>query len=352
MQDCAPAHASVQPAVRSAPTVVLSTHRPAYWEPGRFDLPSAPNCRQPLLPLDHRRTAVFWPESVAAAIADEALLVRMTGAELVTVTLPLVEETGHAGELAQAGPSPCLDARNGGSCAAQELKALVEPWLAAPAVDLPLPQAWIDVTIEPQADPTPSSRSGCPRWSKAPHLCLEALRNLLVLLPGRGSAAGIGALLLLHHVVSLHMILQERRTAASWERPTGSWCASSTPRAAEQRAGGLIGARPSPESYRNLAILLYSSRRMQLAEGIELGAPPLDGRGSCAVPGVAALLIMGGHPHDPRSGVSAPESHRRLPAGNRRGPTCRAWRMLTPARSGGLGRGGDHPSVLFNFVGG
>ncbi len=52
--------------------------------------------------------------------------------------------------------------------------------------------------------------------------------------------------------------------------------------------GGLIGCVLALVT---VAILLYSSRRMQLAEGIELQVPPLDWVLLVCVPGVAALLI-------------------------------------------------------------
>ncbi len=92
-----------------------------------------------------------------AAIADEALRLYDLRRELVTVTLPLVED-GHAGEQKVAQAVDLLRRTRGVTSAVavppEELKALVEPWLGSPGsdLDLPLPRL-IDVTIEPQAGP-------------------------------------------------------------------------------------------------------------------------------------------------------------------------------------------------------
>ena len=52
--------------------------------------------------------------------------------------------------------------------------------------------------------------------------------------------------------------------------------------------GGLIGCALALVT---VGLLLYSSRRMQVAEGIDLQVPPLDWLLLVCVPGVAALLI-------------------------------------------------------------
>ena len=138
------------------------------------------------LPLRHSAASRFLPWTIGgllylavvalavAAIADEALRLLRPARELVTVTLPSVED-GRAGEQKMAQAIDLLRRTRGVTSAVavppEELKALVEPWLGTPDsdLDLPLPRL-IDVTLDPagRARSVRPSRSGWPRWSKAP----------------------------------------------------------------------------------------------------------------------------------------------------------------------------------------
>ena len=184
----------------------------------------------------------------------------------------------------------------------EELKALVEPWLGTPNsdLDLPLPRL-IDVTSSRRPDPIcPPSRSGCPRWSKAPR---SASKPWPATAPsarprsfGRGAAPPASAPLLgtlalagLITRVSLRMNTDSVELLRCMGAPD-QYLARQFERHAllSSVQGGLIGCVLALVT---VAGILYSSRRMQLAEGIELQVPPLDWVLLVCVPAVAALLI-------------------------------------------------------------
>jgi cell division transport system permease protein len=269
------------------------------------------------LPLRHGAASRFLPSIIGgllylavvalavAAIADEALHRYDLRRELVTVTLPSVED-GRAGEQQVAQAIDLLRRTSGVTSAVavppEELKALVEPWLGTPDsdLDLPLPRL-IDVTIEPQAGPDLSALekrlaevvSGATIRVEA--LARDRAERSAAFFRAWGSAAGIGALLGTLALAALITRISLRMSADSVEllRCMGApdqYLARQFERHAllSSGQGGLIGCVLALVT---VGILLYSSRRMQLAEGIELQVPPLDWALLVCVPVVAALLI-------------------------------------------------------------
>ena len=269
------------------------------------------------LPLCHSAVSRFLPWSIGgllylavialavAAIADEALRLYDLRRELVTVTLPAVED-GRAGEQKVAQAVDLLRRTRGVASAVavppEELKALVEPWLGTPDsdLDLPLPRL-IDVTVEPAAGPDLAAlEKRLAEVVEGATIRVEALardraERSAVFFRAWGSAAGIGALLGALALAALITRITLRMSSDSVEllRCLGAPDQYLT-RQFERHAllssvqGGLIGCALALVT---VAILLYSSRRMQLAEGIELQVPPLDWVLLGCVPVVAALLI-------------------------------------------------------------
>ena len=273
---------------------------------GRFDLPLRHSAASRFLPWTIGGLLYLAVVALAvAAIADEALRLYDLRRELVTVTLPLVED-GHAGEQKVAQAVDLLRRTHGVTSAVavppEELKALVEPWLGSSGsdLDLPLPRL-IDVTIEPQAGPDLSAlEKRLSEVVEGATIRVEALardraERSAAFFRAWGSAAGITALLGTLALAALITRLSLRMSTDSVEllRCMGApdqYLARQFERHAllSSAQGGLIGCVLALVT---VAILLYSSRRMQLAEGIELQVPPLDWVLLVCVPGVAALLI-------------------------------------------------------------
>jgi cell division transport system permease protein len=269
------------------------------------------------LPLRHGALSRFLPWSIGgllylavvalavAAIADEALRLYGLRRELVTVTLPALED-GRAGEQKVAQAVDLLRRTRGVSSAVpvppEELEALVEPWLGSPGgdLDLPLPRL-IDVTVEPQAGPDlPALEKRLGEVVEGATVRVEALardraERSAMFFRAWGSAAGIGALL---GTVALTALITRISLRTSSDTVELLRCLGAPDRylarQCERHAllssvqGGLIGCALALVT---VAILLYSSRRMQLAEGIELQVPSLDWLLLACVPVVAALLI-------------------------------------------------------------
>jgi cell division transport system permease protein len=184
----------------------------------------------------------------------------------------------------------------------EELEALVEPWVDdfKSGTDLPLPRL-IDVTIDPRARPDlPALQNRLAEVVAGATVGVEALfrdraERLAAFLRAWGSGAGIVALLGTLALVGLITWVSLRMNTDSVEllRCMGApdrYLARQFERHAlvSSAQGGLIGC--------GLALLtviglLHSSRRMQLAEAIELQLPPLDWVLLACVPVVAALLI-------------------------------------------------------------
>src|ERR687892_671145 len=157
----------------------------------RFDLPLRQGAASRFLPWTIGGLLYLAAVALAvAAIADEALRLYGLRAELVTVTLPSVQDAGHGEEnVTQAVDilrrTPGV--RSVVPVPPEELEALVEPWLDdfKSGMDLPLPRL-IDVIIDPHAKP-----------------------ELAALLRAWGSGAGIVALVGTLALVAL--IIAERR---------------------------------------------------------------------------------------------------------------------------------------------
>ena len=184
----------------------------------------------------------------------------------------------------------------------EELKALVEPWLGPSSsdMDLPLPRL-IDVTIEPRAGPDlPALEKQLGEVVEGATIRVEALsrdraERSAAFFRAWGSAAGIGALLGTLALAGLITRVTLRMSTDTVEllRCMGApdqYLARQFERHAllSSGQGGLIGCALALIT---VGGLLYSSRRMQLAEGIELQVPPLDWVLLVCVPVVAALLI-------------------------------------------------------------
>jgi cell division transport system permease protein len=275
------------------------------------------NLRRFDLPLRHGAASRFLPWTIGvllylavvalavAAIADEALRLYDLRRELVTVTLPSVED-GRAGDQKLAQAIDLLRRTRGVTSAVavppEELKALVEPWLGTSNsdMDLPLPRL-IDVTIEPQAGPDlPALEKRLAEVVEGATIRVEALsrdraERSAAFFRAWGSAAGIGALLGTLALAGLITRVTLRMSTDTVEllRCMGApdqYLARQFERHAllSSVQGGLIGCALALIT---VGVLLYSSRRMQLAEGIELQVPPLDWVLLVCVPVVAALLI-------------------------------------------------------------
>jgi cell division transport system permease protein len=275
------------------------------------------NLRRFDLPLRHNAASRFLPWAIGgllylavvalavAAIADEALRLYDLRRELVTVTLPSVQD-GRGGEQKVAQAVDLLRSTRGVTSAVpvppEELEALVEPWLGTPEgdLDLPLPRL-IDVTVEPQAGPDLAAlEKRLAEVVEGATIRVEALdrdraERSAAFFRGWGSAAGTGALLGTLAVAALITRISLRMSTDSVEllRCMGApdqYLAREFERHAllSSVQGGLIGCALALVT---VGILLYSSRRMQVAEGIDLQVPPLDWLLLVCVPGVAALLI-------------------------------------------------------------
>jgi cell division transport system permease protein len=275
------------------------------------------NLRRFDLPLRHSAASRFLPWTIGgllylavvalalAAIADEALRLYGLRSDLVTVTLPSVEDDPR-GEQKVAQAVEILQRTRGVIAAVpvppEELEALIEPWLGArtQGMALPLPRL-IDVTVEPQAGPDlPALEKRLAEAVEGATISVEAVsrdraERLAAFLRAWGSAGGIGALLGMLALAALITRVSLRTNTDSVEllRSMGApdrYLARQFERHAllSSVQGGLIGCA--------LALLtvvgiLYSSRRMQLAEGIELQLPALDWVLLGSVPVIAAMLI-------------------------------------------------------------
>jgi cell division transport system permease protein len=275
------------------------------------------NLRRFDLPLRHSAASRFLPWTIGgllylavvalavAAIADEALRLYGLRSDLVTVTLPSVED-GRRGEQKVAQVVDILRQTRGVVAAVpvppEELEALIEPWLGErnQDVDLPLPRL-IDVTVTPDAGPDLSALEK--RLAEAVEgatisvaaVSRDRAERLAAFLRAWGSTTGVGALLATLALAGLITRVSLRMNTDSVEllRCMGApdrYLARQFERHAllSSVQGGLIGCALA---LLTVVAILYSSRRMQLAEGIELQLPPLDWVLLGAVPVVAALLI-------------------------------------------------------------
>jgi cell division transport system permease protein len=240
-----------------------------------------------------------------AAIADEALRLYGLRAELVTVSLPAVADASR-GERDVAQAVDILRGTPGVTSAVpvqpEELAALVEPWLenSDDGTELPLPRL-IDVTIDPQAGPDlPALQERLAEVVEGARVGVEALsrdraERLAAFFRAWGTGAGVLALLGTLALVGLITWVSLRINTDSVEllRSMGApdrYLAGQFERHAllSSAQGGLIGCGLA---LLTVLALLYSSRRMQLAEAVELQLAPLDWVLLACIPVVAALLI-------------------------------------------------------------
>jgi cell division transport system permease protein len=242
-----------------------------------------------------------------AGVADEALRLFGMRAKLVTVTLPSIEDgTDGTREMAEAIE---LLRRTPGVVSAvpvppEELQVLVEPWLgtARAEADLPLPRL-IDVTLDPAASPDLSALQGrLNAVIEGATIGIEAMsrdraERLAVFFRSWSSGLAVAALLGTLALVGLITLASLRISATNVEllRAMGAsnqYLAGQFERHALLSGlwGGLIGFALAVLT---IVGLLYSSRRMELAEAIELGLRPRDWLLLACVPVIVAFLAMG-----------------------------------------------------------
>ena len=241
-----------------------------------------------------------------AGVASEALRVYGMRTKLVTVTLPSVEDT-RRGEREMAEAIEMLRGTRGVISVvpvpSDELQALMEPWIgtAKTELDLPLPRL-IDVTFDPQAKPDlPALQARLGAAIDGATVDLEALsrdRAERVAFFFRawsgavGIAASLGALALaaIITLASLRMNREsvdllrclgapDRYLARQFERHT----------LLSSLQGGLIGFALA---LLTVVGLLYTSRRMDLAEAVALNLGLLDWVLLACIPMVIAPLAM------------------------------------------------------------
>jgi cell division transport system permease protein len=268
------------------------------------------------LPLRQGAAGRFLPWTIGAflyvavvalavtGVANEALRAYGMRAKLVTVTLPSVEDAGR-GERETSAAIELLRATPGVISAVavpqDELEALVEPWLGTDRseLDLPLPRL-IDVTFDPRAKPDlPELQARVGSMIEGASVDLGALsrdRAERLALFFRGWSGGVGiaaplgtlALVALITLAGLRMNLAsiellrclgapDRYLARQFERHT----------LASSLEGGLIGCALA---LLTVAVLLYVSRRMDLADAIRLDLRPLDWVLLACLPVVMAVL--------------------------------------------------------------
>jgi cell division transport system permease protein len=272
----------------------------------RFDLPLRQSAVSRFLPWTIGGLLYLAVVALAvAAIADEALRLYGLRAELVTVSLPSVQDA-RRGEQDVARAVDILRRTPGVTSAVpvppEELEALVEPWLDdfKGGTDLPLPRL-IDVIVDPRARPDlPALQERLAEVVEGATVGVEALsrdhaERLAAFLRAWGSGAGVVALLGTLVLVGVITWVSLRMNTDSVEllRCMGApdrYLARQFERHAlvSSAQGGLIGC---VVALLTVVGLLYSSRRMQLAEAVELQLAPRDWLLLACVPVVAALLI-------------------------------------------------------------
>jgi cell division transport system permease protein len=273
----------------------------------RFDLPLRQGAPSRLLPWTIGGLLYLAIVALAvAAIADEVLRSHGMRSRMVTVTLPSVEDA-NGGERAMAEAIDILRAARGVTSAvpvpAEEVAALVEPWLgdAKTELELPLPRL-IDVTLDPRIETDLAAlEQRLRRVVEGATIGAEVAspdraERFAAFLRGWGAAAGIAALLVNLALVGLITWASLQANAQNVEllRCMGAsdgYLARQFERHAvlSSLQGGLVGlvlALPT------VLGILYSSDRMHIADATVLRLPPMDWLLLACVPAVAALLIM------------------------------------------------------------
>jgi cell division transport system permease protein len=274
----------------------------------RFDLPLQQSAASRFLPWTIGGLLYLAVVALAVAgVADEALRLYGMRTKLVTVSLPSIEDA-RRGEREMAAAIEMLNGTQGVISAVpvppEELEALVQPWLgtAKASVDLPLPRL-IDVTVDPQAKPDlPALQARLGAVIQGATIGVEALsrdraERLAAFFRAWSSGLGVAALLGTLALVGLITVASLRMNSDHVEllRLLGApdrYLARQFERHAllSSLQGGLIGFALA---LLTIIGLLYSSRRMDLAEAIELGLRPLDWILLACMPAIVALLAMG-----------------------------------------------------------
>ncbi len=252
---------------------------------GRLDLPLAQTAPGQVLPW--LTGALVYGAVVMLAVvimADQALLSLDERAQLATVTLPLADdaEVGAALDILYRDRAVITAA----PLSNDELGALMTPWLGETrAGELPWP-AMIDIRLDPAAEPDLAALQ-------------DALSEVvpgatLVLDPGQPDRAGqiaalvrgwSGGLLAVALPAALLAIAAITRLSLRLCREAVELlrCMGATPayQAAQLErhalASGLLGgAGGFGLALLTVAALLYSSRRIAIADAVELGLRPLD----------------------------------------------------------------------------
>jgi cell division transport system permease protein len=275
---------------------------------GRFDLPLRHGAASRFLPWTIGTLLYVAVVALAVAgVADEALRLYGLRTKLITVTLPSIEDVGR-GEREMSEAIELLRRTRGVITAVpvppEELEALVQPWLgsAKADIDLPLPRL-IDVTLDPQVKPDlPALQERLGAVIEGASIGIEALsrdraERLALFVRAWSSVLGVAALLATLAMVGLITLASLRMNRQNVEllRSLGArdrYLAREFERHAllSSLQGGLIGFALA---LLTIAGLLYSSRRMELAEAIELGLRPLDWLLLACVPVIVALLAIG-----------------------------------------------------------
>lgn len=270
------------------------------------------------LPLRERAASRFLPWTIGgllyvalvalavAAIADDALRSQGMRVKMATVTLPSVEDAGRderqlSGALAVLG-----EARGVVSAApvpAEEVAALVEPWLGEGEIglNLPLPRL-IDLTLDPSID---FDREALEQRLRdvvegatigAEVVARDRAERFATFIRAWGAVAGVVALLLNFALVGLitRTSLLSNAKGVELLRCLGAsdgYLARQFERHAllSSVQGGLAGFVLAVAT---VLAILYSSNRMQLADAIELHLPALDWLLLACVPPLAALLTL------------------------------------------------------------
>ena len=276
--------------------------------PRRFDLPLAHAGASLVLPWLVGGLVYLAVVALAvAAVAGEALRLYAMRAKLVTVTLPSIQDATD-GKRKMAAAIDMLR-RTPGVIAAvpvppEELEALLAPWLgsAKAEVDLPLPRL-IDVTLDPVATPDLSAlQRRLEAVIEGATIGVEAMsrdhaERLAAFFRSWSSGVGVAALLGTLGVVALITLASLGANAANVELlralgATNHYLARQFERYAllSSAQGGVVGFALAVVT---ILGLLYSTRRMELAEAIELGLPTRDWLLLACVPVLVAALALG-----------------------------------------------------------
>jgi cell division transport system permease protein len=269
------------------------------------------------LPLDQTAVGRFLPWTIAAlvyvavlalavaAVADHALRLYHLRAQLVTVTLPPAEDAAQSSREIAAALEMLQQTRGVTSAQTvppEELEELLKPFLGEVEneQELPMPRL-IDVTLDPLVKPDLSAledrlqqvAAGATIGAEA--LSRDRAERMATFFRAWGSGAGvailIGALLAVGLITKIS--LQAQAQVVELLRSMGApdpYLARQFERYALSCGlrGGSLGFALAALT---ILVLLYSSRKMELAGSIHLDLGLLDWILLACVPAVCALLV-------------------------------------------------------------